>query len=336
MRPAVDIDRVTHANVEKIADIWFDGDIDQAYNELLEEGMRQFPPVSFDTISDGAVENLIPINIHSVQSVSSEVPLPITFHGDLGRNSKLFVTNFASEMLSLTIDDLTDKLRTIGRAKGVYERKAAFCLRRTNQSWVGWGFGDCIAALQDRLERYKQAECSNYGPEQFSLIFQIDGPQYYCIRGTVRDTSLTELTQLDIQLFSGDENPQTDSKLNDLIHGQFKLDEQSTHHVESHKKERFGGSEIVETIDTATTTTADKEGKFSIVITDEWPKQINTDALPPIPGVPERLPVHFDQIANVNSADSIIYNVREISITVENVVNVSAFGEWRGDRAESQ
>ena len=129
------------AAIKALADARYDGDLDRAYDEVLNRGLEYsaLPTQERLTTGDGANVEFIP---------TEGAGEPVVFHKLLGRSSTLYSVGHGPHT-TIKIEELTERLSTISRYAGVGVEGAAFGLRRPGGSWVGWGFGDFLAALSN-------------------------------------------------------------------------------------------------------------------------------------------------------------------------------------------
>ena len=317
MRPNVDIDWDNHGRIKSLAEGRYDGDLDQAYNAVLKRGLRYSAIPSEPQVESGDPTGTIFISTEHEGD-------PIIFNQFLGQESTLYSVGHGPYS-TYSVSEFINILTTISQYKSVSHEKSSFGIRRSGGNWVGWGFGDLFAALQQPFKRYKQTGFSDLSREEIGLVFRV-GSDYVVIRGrhTPEDEMIGNL-YLDVLV---DGCPTSINSTLEAVLGEFGAEMVNA-------TELTGGFHTGLTHETFSvdpieyTTYKDRTNSWIDKIVIENPfrtGKLNIDAAGV--DVPENVVVHLSHHLMENEAASADYKIDNYCVTVDKMINISMSGNW--------
>ena len=203
MRPSIDIDKSLHGRIEDVSDNLYDGNNTDAYTAVLERGLDHMPTPTGESFSPGSVDNAQFITTRDKEPPhdTQECSPPIVFHRDLSLNTPLTMVSSSSPS-EVGFDEFEEQLTRISQMPSVRDDEAAFGIRRKGGMWVGWSFGDALAALRDPSQRYACTDFEALATEEFGLVFSV-GRDYFVIRARP-DHETETLSKFTVQLLKRD------------------------------------------------------------------------------------------------------------------------------------
>ena len=315
MRPNVDIGWETHGAIKELADARYDGDLDRAYKEVLDRGLEYsaLPAQERLETGDGANVEFIP---------TDGAGDPIIFHKLLGRSPQLYSVGHGP-YATLTVAELEERLSTISRYAGVDVEGAAFGLRRSGGCWVGWGFGDFLAALSDPLSRYQETEFTELAREEVGLVFSI-GDAYIVLRGRHLPDD-NQVGNVHVQVLAEGWPVRRDSALKAVVD---ELDAGFVNGSPLSERAQTGlkqASVAVESLEFLTHIEDGKEWTHAIVIENPF-RTGKLDFDIPHAAEPNRVVMHLPSNELMDETLASDYQLKEYSITGTGIVNLTLSG----------
>lgn len=317
MRPNVDINWSSHGTIKEIAATCYDGDLDRAYNEVLERGLEYSAIPCEEQMETGSLENIVRIPIKGAGT-------PITFHEFLGQDTPLYSTGYGPYK-TLAIEDLEEQLRTISRYSAVAVDTAAFGIRRDEANWVGWGFGDFIKAVSSPLDRYRETDLNELAHEEVGLVFSV-GDDYVTLRGRhfPDDRSIGDLHA---EVLASGRPIRSSSSLEAVLH---ELDVQLINASEvSDQAHRplTGASFTPKSVGTVSYVDRSREWVDKVVIKNPF-ETGQLDHQDPTLGAPENVIIHLTDHKLASEGSPTQYQVKNHAVTLGDIANISIVGTW--------
>lgn len=317
MRPNVDIGWETHGAIKELADARYDGDLDRAYKEVLDRGLEYsaLPAQERLGAGDGANVEFIP---------TEGAGEPIVFHKLLGRSPQLYSVG-NGPYATLTLEEFRERLSTISRYAGVDVEGAAFGLRRSGGCWVGWGFGDFLAALSDPLSRYQETEFTGLAHEEVGLVFSV-GDTFVVLRGRHLPND-NQVGNVHIQVLAEGWPVRRDSSLKAVVDA---LDAEVVNGSALSERAQTGlkpASVVVEPLEFLTHIEDGREWTHAIVIENPFRTgKLQTDT--PRVTEPNQAVMHLTSHELRDEAPSNRYHLEEYGVTDADIVNITLSGSW--------
>lgn len=315
MRPNVDIGWETHGAIKALADARYDGDLDRAYKEVLNRGLEYsaLPAQERVSASDGMTVKFIP---------TEGAGDPVVFHKLLGRSPQLYSVGHGP-YATLTVAELEERLATISRYAGVDVEGAAFGLRRAGGCWVGWGFGEFLAALADPLSRYQETEFTELAREEVGLVFSV-GDAYVILRGRHLPDE-NQVGNIHVQVLAEGWPVRRDSALKAVVD---ELDAEFVNGSPLSERAQTGleqASVVVEPLEFLTHIEDGKEWIHAIVIENPFRTgDLHTET--PRVAEPQQAVMHLTSHELRDEAPSSRYQLEEYAIIDEDLVNLTLSG----------
>jgi len=324
MRPNVDIDWDNHGRIKSLAEGRYDGDLDQAYNAVLKRGLR------YSAIpSESQVETGDPIGTEFIPTENEGNP--IIFDRFLGQESELYSVGHGP-YTTYSVSNFIKMLKTVSQYDNVGHKKSSFGIRRQGGNWVGWGFGDLFAALEQPTKRYGQTEFTNLTHEEIGLVFRV-GSDYVVIRGRhIPEDEMIGNVHLDVLV---DGCPTSINSTLEAVLGEFGAE--MVNATELTGAYHTGLTHEAFPVDPiGNTTYSDKSNIWVDKIMIENPFRTGKLTID-VAGVdsPEKLVVHLSHHVIKNEDASTDYWVENYSVTVNGVINVSMSGNWENTKQKT-
>lgn len=317
MRPNVDIGWENHGTIKAIADARYDGDLDRAYNEVLKRGLQYSAIPGEERMEAGDIANVrfIP---------TEQMGEPFVFHRYLGRSANLYSVG-RGPYTTFETDEIREHLATISRYRKVGVEDAAFGLRRSGGSWIGWGFGDFIEALSRPVARYRDTGFEELSREEAGLVFGVGG-DYVILRGRHLPEQ-DRLGNVHLTVLAEGQPVEVDSSLQAVL-GEFDAQLANTTKLsESTYTGSIREASAVEPIEYLTHMEHGQEWAHGLVIenpfrTGELHHDNQTVA------DPEQVVMYLSDHELMDEVSSSRYQITDYGITIVGVTNITLSGTW--------